>query len=99
MCIRDSLVAALAAVDPALDVRAGAANAVLVHLPPTGPAAAVVAACRERGLFVRDIGAMGPSVGARTVRVAVKDAATQAAIAERFGEAWAAVQEAAPVRS
>lgn len=95
--LRTDLVAALAAADPALDVRAGAANAVLVHLPPDGPiAAAIVAACRERGLFVRDIAAMGPSVGSHVVRVAVKDAATQAVIAARFGEAWAEVRALAP---
>ncbi len=62
--LRADLARSLAAVDPSFDVHAGAANAVLVHLPPGGPdAETLAAACRERRLFVRDVAAMGPSVG------------------------------------
>ncbi len=90
--LRADLVAALAAVDASFDVHAGAANAVLVHLPPGGPdAATLAAACRARRLFVRDVSAMGPSVGTHLVRVAVKDAATQAVLAARFAAVWASV--------
>ena len=91
--LRGDLARSLAAVDPAFDVHAGAANAVLVHLPhgdsTGGPdAAALARACRDRRLFVRDVAAMGPSVGRHLVRVAVKDAATQAVLTGRFADAW-----------
>jgi histidinol-phosphate/aromatic aminotransferase/cobyric acid decarboxylase-like protein len=53
------------------------ANFLLCHLPEDGPdAAAVVKQCRARGLFLRDAGAMGRSLGPRTLRIAVKDAET-----------------------
>lgn len=59
------------------DVVPGCANFLLCHLPPNQPeAAAVVAACRRQKLFVRDVRHMGRCFDARTVRVAVKDAAT-----------------------
>jgi histidinol-phosphate/aromatic aminotransferase/cobyric acid decarboxylase-like protein len=60
-------------------VVSGVANFVLCHLPEDGPdAAAVVKHCRARGLFLRDAGAMGRRLGKHTVRIAVKDAATNA---------------------
>ena len=59
------------------DVIPGSANFLLAHLPEEGPAAReVVTLSRERGLFLRDAGAMGSRLGERAVRVAVKDAAT-----------------------
>jgi DNA-binding transcriptional MocR family regulator len=55
----------------------GVANFVLCHLPATGPSAAeLVRRCRVHGLYVRDVGSMGQSLGARALRIAVKDAAT-----------------------
>lgn len=55
----------------------GVANFLLCHLPRTGPSAAeIVECCRERGLFVRDAGAMGKCLGDRALRIAVKDAST-----------------------
>uniref|UniRef100_A0A832I4R6 Aminotransferase n=1 Tax=Eiseniibacteriota bacterium TaxID=2212470 RepID=A0A832I4R6_UNCEI len=75
--LRAALAAGLATLG-GIEVVPGVANFLLCHLAGGLPtAAAVVAACRERGLFLRDAGAMSPSLGARALRVAVKDAATQ----------------------
>jgi histidinol-phosphate/aromatic aminotransferase/cobyric acid decarboxylase-like protein/N-acyl-L-homoserine lactone synthetase len=61
------------------DVLPGIANFVLCHLPPGGPgAAAVVAAARREGVFLRDAASMSPRLGTHCVRVAVKDAAGNA---------------------
>ncbi len=55
------------------------ANFLLCHLPETGPSAAeMIGRCEARGLFLRDASAMSPRLGPRAVRVAVKDAATNA---------------------
>jgi histidinol-phosphate/aromatic aminotransferase/cobyric acid decarboxylase-like protein len=55
----------------------GIANFILCHLPENGPtAAAVVASCRERGLFLRDAAAMGSQLGTHALRIAVKDRET-----------------------
>jgi histidinol-phosphate/aromatic aminotransferase/cobyric acid decarboxylase-like protein len=60
-----------------LEVRPGIANFLLCHLPEWGPdAASVVRACRQRGLFLRDAAAMGTCLGTHSLRIAVKDAAT-----------------------
>jgi histidinol-phosphate/aromatic aminotransferase/cobyric acid decarboxylase-like protein len=62
-----------------IDVVPGVANFSLCHLPPDGPnAREVVAAARERGLFLREVGQMGRSLGAHAFRIAVKDGATNA---------------------
>ena len=61
-----------------LDVVPGQANFLLAHLPANGPdAETFTARCRERGLFLRNAAGMGTGLGDRTVRLAVKDAATQ----------------------
>ena len=55
----------------------GVANFLLCHLPETGPsAAAVVEACRDHGLFLRDASTMGSQLGRHALRIAIKDAAT-----------------------
>jgi histidinol-phosphate/aromatic aminotransferase/cobyric acid decarboxylase-like protein len=55
----------------------GVTNFVLCHLPENGPDAdMLVARCRERGLFLRNVDTMGTCFGNRTVRLAVKDAET-----------------------
>lgn len=65
------------------DVVPGCANFLLCHLPPAAPEAAAVAErARTRGLFVRDVGSMGASVDARTLRIAVKDRRTNHAMVE-----------------
>jgi histidinol-phosphate/aromatic aminotransferase/cobyric acid decarboxylase-like protein len=52
-------------------------NFVLCHLPENGPDAdTVIARCRERGLFLRNVATMGTCFGNRAVRIAVKDAET-----------------------
>lgn len=55
----------------------GVANFLLCQLPECGPdAATVVKRCRTRGLFLRNAGPMGKSLGSHALRIAVKDAAT-----------------------
>ena len=61
------------------DVLPGVANFVLCHLPPDGPdGAEVIDRARECGLFLRDASSMGSGLGDYAIRVAVKDAATNA---------------------
>ncbi|MDB6027053.1 MAG: Aminotransferase [Verrucomicrobiales bacterium] len=61
----------------------GCANFLLCHLPEAGPAAeAIIAGCRERDLFLRNPGNMGSSFGTHTLRVAVKDHATNQRMSE-----------------
>lgn len=73
--------------DLGADVVRGVANFVLFHLPPGSPAPAEVAArCRARKLYVRDLGEMG-DVGRTALRVAVKDAATNARMLAILGDA------------
>ena len=61
------------------DVTSGCANFLLCHLPASGPRApAVIDAARARGVFIRNVESMGTSLGARAVRVAVKNQATNA---------------------
>lgn len=75
--LRESLASALRALG--WDVLPGIANFLLCHLPPTCPSAAtIVSRCRPHGLFLRDAATMSPRLGTHTLRIAVKDAATQA---------------------
>lgn len=61
----------------------GIANFLLCHLPQVGPTAAeLVSRCRVKGLYLRDVGAMGRGLGQHTLRIAVKDAATNARMLE-----------------
>jgi histidinol-phosphate/aromatic aminotransferase/cobyric acid decarboxylase-like protein/GNAT superfamily N-acetyltransferase len=72
------------------DVVPGCANFLLCHLPATQPeAAALVEACRKHNLFVRDVANMGTGFDTRTLRIAVKDAATNAAMIEVLQEVLA----------
>jgi histidinol-phosphate/aromatic aminotransferase/cobyric acid decarboxylase-like protein len=81
----------------AADVLPSVANWVLCHLAPNGPTAAdVVRRCRQQGVFLRDVGAMGSRLGAHALRVAVKDDPTNARIAEAV--AWALGGRPADVR-
>ncbi len=64
-----------------LDVVDGCANFVFAHLPPDGPpAATLVARCIARGVYLRDCGDLGSTMGDRAVRSAVKDGASNARI-------------------
>ena len=59
----------------------GLANFLLCHLPDQGPDAdSVVRLARAEGLFLRDAVRMGARLGPRALRLAVKDAATNARI-------------------
>ena len=63
---------------PGWEIVPGCANFVLCHLPEHGlDAAAIVRRCRARGLFLRDAGIMGHSLGRHALRFAVKAAPTQ----------------------
>lgn len=62
-----------------VDMVPGVANFALGHLAPGGPdATEVVDAAREQGLFLREVGCMGRSLGPHAFRIAVKDAGTNA---------------------
>jgi len=74
--LRDELAARLSELT-GWEILPGVANFLLCELPMNGPdAATIVKHCRARGLFLRDAGAMGCSLGAHTLRIAVKDAET-----------------------
>ena len=61
------------------EILPGIANFILCHLPRDGPdAATLVADCRRHNLFIRDADAMGSTFGGCAVRMAVKDAETNA---------------------
>lgn len=90
--LREQLAAGLEALG--WDVVPGCANFLLCHLPPGQPnAAELVAACRGRGLFIRDVANMGSCFDKRTVRVAVKGRRTNRDMLERLGAAIAETTE------
>ena len=72
--LREELMSALP-----FDVVPGVANFLLCHL---SDARALVARCREQGLFIRDASTMGASLGDSAVRIAVKDRDTNARMLE-----------------
>ena len=79
--LRRDLAAALRGIG--WEVIDGVANFLLCHLPEHAPAASeVVRRCREHGLFLRDASPMGRTLGSRAIRVAVKDAETNARMVE-----------------
>ncbi len=56
------------------EVVPSAANFLLVHLPPRArPATEVAAACRRRGLHVRELGSVSPRLAADALRITVLD--------------------------
>jgi histidinol-phosphate/aromatic aminotransferase/cobyric acid decarboxylase-like protein len=59
------------------DIIDGVANFILFFLPDHFPDAhTFVEMCKTRNLFLRDVKAMGTTLGDRAIRIAVKDAAT-----------------------
>jgi histidinol-phosphate/aromatic aminotransferase/cobyric acid decarboxylase-like protein len=69
------------------EVIPGIANFLLTHLPENGVSAEpLIQECRRRGLFLRNAGLMGSQMGSRAIRVAVKDAATNARIVQIIEE-------------
>ncbi|MFL5463475.1 MAG: aminotransferase class I/II-fold pyridoxal phosphate-dependent enzyme [Gemmatimonadaceae bacterium] len=90
--LRDDLAGALRSLG--WEVVPGSANFLLCHLPPDQPEASALAhACSARKLFVRDVASMGRCFDARVVRVAVKDAATNAAMVNILREALAGLSD------
>jgi histidinol-phosphate/aromatic aminotransferase/cobyric acid decarboxylase-like protein/GNAT superfamily N-acetyltransferase len=86
--LRQQLAEDLAAIAPGMEVIPGTANFLLCHLPEPGPdAAAVVAACRERGVFLRDAKLMGSQLGRHALRVAVKSAEQNAEVVSAIAQA------------
>jgi histidinol-phosphate/aromatic aminotransferase/cobyric acid decarboxylase-like protein len=75
--LREQLAAGL--VELGWEVMPGVANFLLCHLPHDGPTAGeVVARCRASNLFLRDASRMGARLGEHALRIAVKDAETNA---------------------
>lgn len=75
--LRGELATALTALG--WSVLPGIANFLLCTLPVVGPDAESVAeACRNQGLFIRNAALMGAQLGDRVVRIAVKNADTNA---------------------
>ena len=73
--LRESLAAALRALG--FEVMPSVANFLLCHLPEGfSDAATVSRRCREYGLYVRDAGEISALLGARGLRIAVKDEET-----------------------
>ena len=90
--LRDRLAAGLKRL-PGVRTFPGVANFVLCRLGADFPEAeTVVAACRRNGLYLRDAQAMGCSIGPRMLRIAVKDAATNARIVAILADALSALQ-------
>ncbi|HEX3729762.1 MAG TPA: histidinol-phosphate transaminase [Opitutaceae bacterium] len=59
------------------DTIPGVANFILAHLPSGGPdAATLISRCAALGLHLRNAASMSPQLGARCVRLAVKDRPT-----------------------
>jgi histidinol-phosphate/aromatic aminotransferase/cobyric acid decarboxylase-like protein/GNAT superfamily N-acetyltransferase len=66
-----------------LEVFDGVINSVLCRLPEGAPTGAeIVAACRGRGVFVRDCSTISPVLSPNWVRVAVKDASSNERVVE-----------------
>jgi histidinol-phosphate/aromatic aminotransferase/cobyric acid decarboxylase-like protein len=87
--LRDNLIRQLRAQNARLEIVPGVANFVLAHLPEDGPAASlVVQRCRERGLFLRDVGGMGRRLSRHALRIAVKDEETQRRLLAILAQAW-----------
>ena len=83
--LRESLAAELRALG--LDAVPGIANFILCHLPDSGPdAATIVRRCQTQNLFIRDGRQMGARLGRWTLRIAVKDRATNARMAKILSE-------------
>jgi histidinol-phosphate/aromatic aminotransferase/cobyric acid decarboxylase-like protein/N-acyl-L-homoserine lactone synthetase len=88
--LRTSLAASLG--ELGWEVFDGVINSILCRLPEDGPGAAeLVAACRQRGVFIRDCASVSPLLSGRWVRVAVKDESTNARVVECLRQALASL--------
>lgn len=83
--LREELAADLSTLE--WQVVPGMANFLLCHLRPAGPTAqAVVARCRNEGLFLRDAARMGSALGTHALRIAVKDRFTNQRMARLLSD-------------
>jgi histidinol-phosphate/aromatic aminotransferase/cobyric acid decarboxylase-like protein len=75
------------------EILPGVANFLLCQLPESGPdAASLVRHCRTQGLYLRDAGAMGWSLGRHSLRIAVKDKETNERMLRIIAEANDTIQ-------
>jgi histidinol-phosphate/aromatic aminotransferase/cobyric acid decarboxylase-like protein len=73
------------------------ANFLLCQLPAHGPTTEeLILACRKQNLFLRNPGNMGEGLRERAIRIAVKDAPTNARILKILSEASATLPSAVP---
>ena len=94
--LRDRLGETLAR-DCGLAVLPAVANFVLCHLPDDGPIARdVVEACRDQGLFIRDASNMGQTMDDHTIRIAVKDEATNGRMVQIIRRAITSLRSKTP---
>jgi histidinol-phosphate/aromatic aminotransferase/cobyric acid decarboxylase-like protein len=86
--LRGSLAASLRGLG--WEVFDGIINSVLCRMPAGAPSAArVVAACRQQGVFIRDCSSISGLLTPDWIRVAVKDASTNARVVEAIKRALA----------
>jgi histidinol-phosphate/aromatic aminotransferase/cobyric acid decarboxylase-like protein len=86
-CLRDQLAVDLAHIGHGvgageLEVTTGSANFLLLRLPGRNSARCAVERCRREGVYLRDLSALTRSFHGRYVRVAVRDAASNARIVD-----------------
>ena len=73
-----------------MSVIPGSANFLFLEIPGDGPSSdEVIARCREHNLFLRNPAATTPRLGEHSLRIAVKDSATNLLMTEILGEALA----------
>jgi len=73
----------------------GRANFVMFHLEPEHPTvSALVKESRESGVFLRDISSMGTNLGARALRIAVKDRKSNQIVLEALEKVLCAALQA-----
>lgn len=90
--LREQLSAELAALG--WKIVPGRASFLLCDLPANGPTAgALIAECQKHGLFLRNPASMGSDLGPRAVRIAVKDAETNARMLDIIKLATASLRD------
>lgn len=72
------------------EITDGVINSLLVHLPADGPSASEVCMrAASRGIYLRDAGSMGITMGTHTLRVAVRTSTENARIADAIHQTLA----------
>lgn len=94
--LQKALIASLKRAVPTMEILESVANFILCYLPLDGPDAATVCeSCRLHDVFIRDISIMSSVFSPHTLRVAVKDAATNQRMVEAFAAAISAGKNSA----